>query len=116
VRALIELAGPDEQQPLPSPGAVELTWLHRDTPGYRPGDSFVEAVRALTLPAGVVQAFVHGELGAMRDLRRHFVHERGIPADRLSLSGYWRRGKDEDGFQAEKAEDARRASDEPDTP
>jgi hypothetical protein len=26
----------------------------------------------------------------------------------LSLSGYWRRGKDEDGFQAEKAEDAAR--------
>jgi NADPH-dependent ferric siderophore reductase len=104
VRVLVEVAGPAEQQPLPSPGDVSLTWLHRDDPGA----SLVTAVRDLTLPRGTVQAFVHGELAAMRELRPHLVDDRAIPADLLSLSGYWRRGKDEDGFQAEKAEDARR--------
>jgi hypothetical protein len=29
--------------------------------------------------------------------------ERAVPKDLLSISGYWRRGKNEDGWQAEKA-------------
>ena len=41
-------------------------------------------------------------------LRPHLLRERGVDIELLSLSGYWRRGKDEDGFQAEKADDARR--------
>ena len=111
VRAFVEVATRDEEQPLPTPGDLEVTWLHRDTPGYRVGESFVEAVRSLTFPPGTVQAFVHGELAAMRELRPHFLDERKVPAELLSLSGYWRRGKDEDGFQAEKADDSRRERD-----
>jgi hypothetical protein len=34
--------------------------------------------------------------------------ERGLSRDRVSLSGYWRLGKNEDGWQAEKAETARK--------
>ena len=41
----------------------------------------------------------------MKQLRRHLLDERGIRKDLLSISGYWRRGKDEDGWQAEKAAD-----------
>jgi NADPH-dependent ferric siderophore reductase len=107
VRALIEVADAGEEQPLTTPDELDVTWLHRDATGHRPGDDLVEAVRALDFRPGRAQAFVHGELAAMRELRPHLVGERDIPSDRLSLSGYWRRGKDEDGFQAEKAEDAR---------
>jgi NADPH-dependent ferric siderophore reductase len=109
VVALVEVADESERQDLVSPGDLDLTWLHRDTPGYRAGESFTEAIRALTFRPGSVQVFVHGELGTMRDLRRHFLDDRAVPADLLSLSGYWRRGKDEDGFQAEKAEESRLA-------
>ena len=28
--------------------------------------------------------------------------ERGVPREHLSVSGYWRRGRDEDGWQADK--------------
>jgi NADPH-dependent ferric siderophore reductase len=109
VVALIEVADESEKQDLSSPGDLDVTWLLRDAPGYRTGESFVGAVRALSFRPGRVQVFVHGELGAMRDLRRHFLDDRAVPAELLSLSGYWRRGKDEDGFQAEKAEEPRRA-------
>lgn len=101
--AFIEVDGPADEQPLVSPGAMQLRWLHRSA-----GDpTFSEAVMALEPPPGRVHAFVHGELGQVRVLRP-FLRERVIaPAD-LSISGYWRRGKDEDGFQAEKhEEDAR---------
>jgi hypothetical protein len=36
-------------------------------------------------------------------LRRHLLDERGVPRDALSISGYWRRGRDEDGFRQDKA-------------
>ena len=67
----------------------------------------VEALAALPFPAGRVHAFVHGEAGAVRALRRHLLDERGVPRDDLSVSGYWRRGDDEEGYrvfkQAERA-------------
>jgi NADPH-dependent ferric siderophore reductase len=50
-----------------------------------------------------VHAFVHGEAGVVRALRRHLLDARGVPRDDLSVSGYWRRGDDEEGFRVFKA-------------
>lgn len=104
---LVEVDGPDDELPLVSPAAMELTWLHRSTPGYDAVDGLLNAVQALDFRPGAVQAFVHGELASIRRLRPHLRDVRKVPADLLSLSGYWRRGKDEDGFQAEKRADPR---------
>jgi hypothetical protein len=51
--------------------------------------------------AGDVQVFVHGEASAVKQLREHLFDERALPRERVSISGYWRRGADEDTFQAE---------------
>jgi NADPH-dependent ferric siderophore reductase len=96
--ALLEVGGPEDHQELP--GSVEPVWLHRDP--ARP-DQLVDAVRATGFPAGRVHAFVHGEAGFVQAVRRHLIQERGIPREALSVSGYWRRGRDEDGWQADKA-------------
>jgi NADPH-dependent ferric siderophore reductase len=98
VLTLLEVGGPQDHQPLP--GGVEPVWLHRDP--ARP-DQLVDAVRAAEFPAGRVHAFVHGEAGFVRSVRQHLLRERGIARDALSVSGYWRRGRDEDGWQADKA-------------
>lgn len=89
---------------------TELRVLHRAdfASAAAAGDALVAAVRAAEFPAGAVQVFVHGEAGFVADLRRHLVGERAIPRDLLSVSGYWRRGTNEDGWQAEKAEAKRR--------
>ncbi|WP_141576004.1 siderophore-interacting protein [Actinomadura sp. WMMA1423] len=100
VRALIEVAGPEEEQALRTPGDAEIVWLHRG--GGEVGDLLVEAVQKLEFPSGDVHAFVHGEAGLVKALRRHLRVERGLPLDRLSISGYWRRGRDEDGWQSGK--------------
>ncbi|XVU23810.1 siderophore-interacting protein [Actinoplanes sp. CA-054009] len=100
VTAFIEVEGPDEEQKIET--EAEITWLHR---GDRaPGELLVEAVRGLEFPGDDVQAFVHGEANFVKDLRRYLKVERGIPMDQLSISGYWRRGMNEDGWQSSKRE------------
>ncbi|MEV4465660.1 siderophore-interacting protein [Micromonospora echinofusca] len=96
----VEVADRADEQPLASPAAVRLTWLHR---GDRPvGEALVAAVRALEFPPGDVHAFVHGEATFVKELRRLLRVERGVSRERLSISGYWRRGLDDEGWRASK--------------
>jgi NADPH-dependent ferric siderophore reductase len=98
--AFVEVSGPEEEQRIDSDAAV--VWLHR---GDRPvGEALVEAVRALEFPEGRVHAFVHGEAGFVKELRRLLRVELDIPREDLSISGYWRLGHNEDGWQASKRE------------
>ncbi|WP_432002241.1 siderophore-interacting protein [Streptomyces sioyaensis] len=100
VHAFIEVAGPQERQDLTAPAGAEIHWLYRgDAPV---GRELVAAVKALEFPAGKVQAFVHGEAGFVKELRRLLRVERDVPREALSISGYWRAGHDEDGWQASK--------------
>ncbi len=98
--AFVEVEGPQEEQKIDSD--VEVVWLHR---GDRPvGQALVEAVRALDFPEGRLHAFVHGEAACVKELRRHLRVERAYPREDLSISGYWRLGHNEDGWQASKRE------------
>jgi NADPH-dependent ferric siderophore reductase len=105
-KVFLQVAGPDEMQKLPSVADVDITWLLRSDheSDAAADDALVDAVRSLEFPEGAVQVFVHGEAGFVAGLRRHLGTDRAVPRDMLSISGYWRRGKNEDGWQAEKAE------------
>ncbi|OIJ88792.1 siderophore-interacting protein [Streptomyces monashensis] len=94
----VEVSGPGEEQKIDSDTAV--VWLHR---GERPvGEALVEAVRGLDFPEGRLHAFVHGEAGFVKELRRLLRIEKQVPREDLSISGYWRLGHNEDGWQASK--------------
>ncbi|TGN73173.1 siderophore-interacting protein [Streptomyces bauhiniae] len=98
--AFVEVAGPEEEQKIDSD--VEVVWLHR---GDRPvGEALLEAVRALQFPEGRPHAFVHGEASFVKELRRMLRVEAQLPREDLSISGYWRLGHNEDGWQASKPE------------
>ncbi|MDX3573834.1 siderophore-interacting protein [Streptomyces sp. ID05-47C] len=98
--AFIEVSGPEEEQKIDSD--VDVVWLHR---GGRPvGERLVEAVRALEFPEGRLHAFVHGEAAFVKELRKLLRVELQVPREDLSVSGYWRLGHDEDGWQAAKRE------------
>lgn len=105
-RALVVAAvdGPEEEVPLESPGELDVRWIHRDAGAELDPDPLVAAVRALEFPAGRVHGFVHGEAGAVRELRRHLLAERGVPPSDLSVSGYWKRRRTEEGWRADKPE------------
>ncbi|MFJ8623053.1 siderophore-interacting protein [Kitasatospora sp. NPDC093550] len=90
VRALayVEVADEAERQPLESRAELAVHWLHRD--GAAPGALLTGAVRAADLPAGTPFAWLAGEAGAVRALRRHLVEERGVPKPSVDFTGYWR--------------------------
>src|SRR5437868_3879794 len=93
---LVEVAGPEEEQKLGLP----VVYVPRgDAPV---GERLVEAVRGLDFAEGLVHAFVHGEAGFVKELRRHLRIERGIPLERLSIPGYWRLGVDDELWRAVK--------------
>ncbi|MCK2215977.1 siderophore-interacting protein [Actinomadura sp. ATCC 31491] len=97
---LVEVEGPEDELKLSTAAEAHVTWLYR---GDRPvGEKLVKAVRELEFPDADVHAFVHGEAGFVKELRRHLRVERGVPLNRLSISGYWRRGVDDEGWRAVK--------------
>ncbi|MET7365023.1 siderophore-interacting protein [Streptomyces sp. NPDC005566] len=102
VHAFVEVPDAAEEQKIVTPDGVVVTWLHR---GDRPvGEALTAAVTGLEFPEGEVQAFVHGEAGFVKEIRRHLRLERGIPLNQLSISGYWRLGQNDDAWRAVKRE------------
>ncbi|ANY07060.1 siderophore-interacting protein [Pseudonocardia sp. HH130630-07] len=114
VVAILQTDGPSDEIKLPGEAGLDVTWLHRsDAAGDPDSTQLLDAVRALEFRSGRVHAFVHGEAIAVRELRRHLYRERGLAKDDLSISGYWRRGRDEEGFREFKqAELARERAEE----
>ncbi|WP_407659710.1 siderophore-interacting protein [Kineococcus indalonis] len=97
--AVVQVHGPAEEQPLPCPGELRVHWQHSAAPD--PG-GLLELLRSLELPAGAPHAFVHGEADCVRAVRRWVRTDLGVPRELLSASGYWRRGRTEDGWRGEK--------------
>ncbi|MFG1906985.1 siderophore-interacting protein [Kribbella sp. NPDC048928] len=101
---LLEVADATEEQKFGGSGDVDVQWFHRTTADGDRGAGLVAAVEALDFPDGTPHVFVHGEAGFVFRIRKNLFTDRALPRDRVSLSGYWRLGKNEDGWQAEKAE------------
>jgi NADPH-dependent ferric siderophore reductase len=96
----LEVDGPECEVALSAPTGVAVNWLHRS--GSPIGQLLVDAVSALDFPSGKVHAFVHGEAGFVKELRKLLRIERGLPREQLSISGYWRYGADDEAWRAAK--------------
>jgi NADPH-dependent ferric siderophore reductase len=94
--------GPAHELELTTPGRLDLAWLHRSGD---PGDAglLADAVAGLRFPPGRAHAFVHGEAGETRAVRRHLLADRGLQAEQLSCSPYWRRGMTDEAWREIKA-------------
>ncbi len=92
--ALLEVAGPEEEQPLAAPPGIDVRWLHRL--GTPPGEStlLVDAVAALDRPADDdVFAWVGAESAAVRAIRADLRGRWGLTRAQHHAIGYWRRGR-----------------------
>lgn len=102
-RALVfvEVQDAAEEQDLPSPGRVDLHWLHRGDLAAGASTALVDAVRTAELPEGPVFAWLAGEASAVRALRRHLVGERRVARRAVSFTGYWRLDRTQDDAPSE---------------
>ncbi|MDX6256556.1 MAG: hypothetical protein QOJ11_2890 [Frankiales bacterium] len=99
----VEIEGPDEEQKFDTPGDLTVFWLDRSAGPAGP-ELLADTLRETVLPTGRVSAFVHGEAASVRAVRRHLLVERGVAREVLSVSGYWKRGRTEDGWRSDKAQ------------
>ncbi len=88
--AYIEVGDEREEQAFDTRGDLTTHWLHRGD--VRPGrsDLLITALRAAEFPPGNAFAWVAGEAGAVRALRRHLVGDRGLDKRSVDFAGYWR--------------------------
>lgn len=81
-----------EEQALTSAAPFEVTWLHREN-GGTPGTLLADAMKTVALPEGDGRVWVSCEANVMRDIRRHFIEERGVDRSMLRTQGYWLNGE-----------------------
>jgi NADPH-dependent ferric siderophore reductase len=90
----VEIPEREERQTFETRGTVEVHWLVR---GARPlGEALLEAVRTANFPGGTPYAWVSGEAGVVKRVRRYLVREREVDKDRVCFTGYWRQGMSEE--------------------
>ncbi|MFD5114052.1 siderophore-interacting protein [Streptomyces sp. NPDC058220] len=86
----VEVLDAAEEQRFETAGDVTVHWLHRGAAPAGSGGPLAAAVRAAVFPEGSVLAWLAGEAGAVRTLRRHLVEERGLGKRAVHFAGYWR--------------------------
>ncbi|MFI6035585.1 siderophore-interacting protein [Streptomyces sp. NPDC051315] len=99
VRAWLEVHDAGTVQDLATPADADITWLVRDGHGDD-GEGSPMALAALRdaplPPAERPYVWIAGESAHVKQLRRHFVGERGIDRRRITFVGYWRQGLTEE--------------------
>jgi NADPH-dependent ferric siderophore reductase len=96
-RVWLEVHDAGDIQDLVTAAEAEITWLVRDAGSVEGSPMALDALRADRLPpAEHPYAWIAGESGSVKRLRRHLVQERGIDRRRVTFVGYWRQGLSEE--------------------
>lgn len=104
VEDVSERAALERSIDLDSPGELHLTWLTRDGAAHTAEPRILNQVKSIDLPPGRGQAFVHGEAGMVREVRRFLANDLGMELADLSATGYWKYRRTEEGWREDKPE------------
>lgn len=96
----LEVADDTARFPVPEVDGATVSWVPRDGAPY--GAELARVVRAFEVPHAHVSWFIHGAANMVKELRRHLFVTLGVQRRDVSISGYWRAGMDEDGWQSSK--------------
>ncbi|ORT61651.1 siderophore-interacting protein [Streptomyces sp. CB03238] len=94
-RVWLEVPYAADRLELKTEADATVTWLVRE----EGAPTAVDAVRAAELSGTAPYAWIAGESGSVKALRRHLVNERGIDRRRVTFVGYWRKGLSEDALR-----------------
>ncbi|MFJ8647107.1 siderophore-interacting protein [Streptomyces sp. NPDC093546] len=94
-RVWLEVPYAADRLELSTDADATITWLVRE----EGAPAAVDAVRAAELSGSSPYAWIAGESGSVKALRRHLVNERHIDRRRVTFVGYWRKGMSEDALR-----------------
>ncbi|MFD7402610.1 siderophore-interacting protein [Streptomyces sp. NPDC059866] len=96
-RVWLEVHHAEDIQDLGTEADAEVTWLVQDESRSEGSPMALAALRDAQLPpAEHPYVWIAGESSCVKQLRRHFVGERGIDRRRVTFVGYWRQGLTEE--------------------
>ncbi len=95
VRVVLEVADEHEERTLSTAAQLDITWLHRAAHPDQADTALEAAVRTIELPTGNGRIYVGCEAAAMRRIRTHLLHERGLAPATMVTRGYWKLGTDD---------------------
>ncbi|MFT3876676.1 MAG: siderophore-interacting protein [Propioniciclava sp.] len=93
----IEVADATRIQDLAAPSGARITWLTRDGAPAGTTTWLFDALRAAPWHGDDVYAWVAGEAITLAPIRRWLRQEKGLPKERVEVTGYWRRAGNADG-------------------
>ncbi|WP_405472890.1 siderophore-interacting protein [Streptomyces canus] len=100
-RVWLEVRDAGDIQDLATEADAEITWLVAEETGAACSPMALDALRDARLPdAERPYVWIAGESGCVKELRRHFVRERGVDRRRVTFVGYWRQGMTEEQLRA----------------
>lgn len=97
----LEVTGPDDEQRFTTAADVDVTWIYRGRGPDGTGSQTVARLSHRPVAAEGLYAWVSGEAGMVKAVRRHLV-DRGTPKKQIYFCGYWlHRRNDNAKFMAE---------------
>lgn len=93
VDAFIEIPEDADAQIIHSQADVEITWLPRKGREAGTATNLAAAIMMADLPEKNCEVWFAAEASVVRTVRRHFQVNRAMPRDRLTMSGYWKKGE-----------------------
>lgn len=92
----IEVPHAGDVQTLPTLADADITWLVRENTDKSRTDFVRDSIATASFPPGTPYAWIAGEAGTVKALRRHLVRERELPRKAVTFTGYWRRDATEE--------------------
>jgi len=87
---VLEVADEHEERPLSTAAQLDITWLHRWAQPDQADTALEAAIRTIELSTGKGRIYVGCEAAAMRRIRTHLLHERGLDPAMMVTRGYWK--------------------------
>lgn len=91
--AFVEVVDANDEHPFYAGSNAAIHWLRRGEDASKAGELLEAAVRNFTFPPGAGRVYVACEASAVRRIRRHLLHERGMSRDHIVTRGYWKLGE-----------------------
>lgn len=86
--AVLEVAGPDDEQPITSIADLQAIWVHNPDHGHS-ASLLPDAVRTAPWLPGEAYVWMSAEAAATREIRTYVRREKKVPNGRAHVVGYW---------------------------